>query len=78
MLISNLLVVYFPLLPTTKINFARSKAIAFLGYPYGYKGYKLLVLEPISAFISRNILLHEGYKRSELTQFPSEGLAPLF
>ncbi|KAG7593249.1 Retrotransposon Copia-like N-terminal [Arabidopsis thaliana x Arabidopsis arenosa] len=37
----------------------RSKACLFLGYPSGYKGYKLMDLESNSVFISRNVIFHE-------------------
>jgi len=41
----------------------RAKACIFLGYPSGYKGYKLLDLETKSIHISRNVVFHE-------TRFP--------
>ncbi|KAG7585478.1 Integrase catalytic core [Arabidopsis thaliana x Arabidopsis arenosa] len=37
----------------------RSKACLFLGYPAGYKGYKLLDLETHTIHISRNVVFHE-------------------
>ena len=37
----------------------RAKACIFLGYPSGYKGYKVLDLETHSASISRNVIFHE-------------------
>ena len=37
----------------------RSKACLFLGYPAGYKGYKLLDLESNQVSISRNAIFHE-------------------
>lgn len=37
----------------------RSKACIFLGYPSGYKGYKLMDLESNRVFISCNVLFHE-------------------
>ena len=37
----------------------RSKACLFLGYPAGYKGYKLLDLESNQVYISRNVIFHE-------------------
>lgn len=38
---------------------ARSKACVFLGYPSGYKGYKLLDLETNNIFISRIVVFFE-------------------
>lgn len=37
----------------------RSKGCLFLGYSYGYKGYKLMDLESNKVFISRNVIFHE-------------------
>lgn len=37
----------------------RARACLFLGYPYGYKGYKLMDLESNVVFISRNVVFHE-------------------
>lgn len=37
----------------------RSRACVFLGYPSGYKGYKLLDLESNKIYISRNVTFHE-------------------
>jgi len=37
----------------------RSRACLFLGYPSGYKGYKLMDLESNTVFISRNVQFHE-------------------
>ncbi|CAE5963143.1 unnamed protein product [Arabidopsis arenosa] len=37
----------------------RSEASVFLGYPSGYKGYKVLNLETHSISISRNVIFHE-------------------
>lgn len=37
----------------------RARACVFLGYPSGYKGYKLLDLESNTVFISRNVVFHE-------------------
>lgn len=37
----------------------RSRACLFLGYPSGYKGYKLLDLETHQISISRNAIFHE-------------------
>ncbi|CAA7015065.1 unnamed protein product [Microthlaspi erraticum] len=37
----------------------RSKPCVFLGYPSGYKGYKLLDLETNSVHISRNVVFYE-------------------
>lgn len=59
----------------------RSKACVFLGYPSGYKGYKLMDLESNRIFISRNVLFHEDIfplrsKASDLQQFPTSKLTP--
>lgn len=37
----------------------RARACVFLGYPSGYKGYKLLDIETHSVSISRHVLFHE-------------------
>ena len=37
----------------------RTRATVFLGYPPGYKGYKLLDLDTHEIFISRHVLFHE-------------------
>lgn len=37
----------------------RARACVFLGYPSGYKGYKLLDLESNIVLISRNVVFHE-------------------
>ena len=37
----------------------RARACVFLGYPSGYKGYKLLDLQTNNVFISRNVVFHE-------------------
>lgn len=37
----------------------RAKACVFLGYPIGYKGYKLLDIETHSISISRHVIFHE-------------------
>ena len=47
----------------------RARACVFLGYPTGFKGYKVLDLESHSVFISRNVVFHEQtfpFKTSEL------------
>ena len=38
----------------------RARACVFLGYPPGYKGYKLLDLQSNTVFISRNVVFHEA------------------
>lgn len=38
----------------------RSKPCVFIGYPAGYKGYKLLDLESNTIHISRNVTFHEA------------------
>uniref|UniRef100_A0A2N9IX68 Integrase catalytic domain-containing protein n=1 Tax=Fagus sylvatica TaxID=28930 RepID=A0A2N9IX68_FAGSY len=38
----------------------RAKACAFLGYPTGVKGYKLLDLDTHKLFISRDVIFHEN------------------
>ena len=37
----------------------RARASVFLGYPFGYKGYKVLNLDTRSVSISRNVVFHE-------------------
>lgn len=37
----------------------RARACVFLGYPAGYKGYKLMDLQSHSVFISRNMMFYE-------------------
>ena len=47
----------------------RAKPCVFLGYPLGYKGFKVLDLESRSGSISRNVVFHESdfpFKTSEL------------
>ena len=38
----------------------RARASVFLGYPFGYKGYKLLDLENNKIYISWNVIFHES------------------
>lgn len=38
----------------------RAHGYAFLGYPFGIKGYKLIDVETNKIFISRNVLLYEN------------------
>lgn len=38
----------------------RAQALVFLGYPFGYKGYKLLDLESNKVYISKNVVVHES------------------
>ena len=59
----------------------RSKACIFLGYPSGYKGYKLMDLERNKVFISRNVLFHEDIfplcsKAPNLHNSPINSLTP--
>ena len=37
----------------------RSRSCVFLGYPAGYKGYKVMDLETNQTYISRNVIFHE-------------------
>lgn len=37
-----------------------ARASVFLGYPFGYKGYKILDLESNKTYISRNVMFHES------------------
>ena len=58
-----------------------SKACVFLGYPSGYKGYKLMDLESNKVFITRNVLFHEDIfplrsKASATHDFPINSLIP--
>lgn len=51
---------YVSTLPKHRTKFsARARACVFIGYPLGYKGYKLLDLENHNIFISRNVVFHE-------------------
>jgi len=38
----------------------RSRACIFLGYPAGFKGYKVLDMESNSVYITRNVVFHEA------------------
>lgn len=51
----------------------RSKACVFLGYPSGYKGYKLMDLERNIVLISRNVLFHEDILHFSYQQSHSRG-----
>lgn len=54
---------------------ARSKACVFLGYPRGYKGYKLLDLETNKFFISRNVVFNEEIfpcAKNNIYEIPSD------
>lgn len=53
---------------------ARARPCAFLGYPRGYKGYKVLDLETHSISISRNVIFHENVFPFQL----SDSLVPDF
>ena len=38
----------------------RSQAAVFIGYPFGFKGYKLLDIKTKSIIVSRNVVFHEN------------------
>ena len=47
--------------PHNRTKFSpRARASVFLGYPSGYKGYKLLDLESNKIYISRHVVFHES------------------
>ena len=51
---------YVSTLKANRTKFSpRAKAAVFLGYPFGFKGYKLLDIETRSISISRNVIFHE-------------------
>ena len=51
---------YVSTLPKDRHKFsARARPCVFLGYPAGYKGYKVLDLDSQSISISRNVVFHE-------------------
>lgn len=51
---------YVSTLPKDRNKFtARATSSVFIGYPSGYKGYKVLDLETRSVSISRNVIFHE-------------------
>ncbi len=51
---------YASILPRSKDKFyERAIPCVFLGYPYGYKGYKLYNLQTHQTFILRDIAFHE-------------------
>lgn len=58
--------------PKSRHKFSpKAHAYAFLGYPAGYKGYKLLDLETNSIFISRHVVFHEElfpFLRSDISE----------
>lgn len=52
---------YASTLPKTMNKFSpRAISAVFLGYPTGYKGYKLLDFKTNTVFISRDVVLHEN------------------
>ena len=52
----------------------RSRACVFLGYPSGYKGYKLLDLETHQVSISRNVIFHEEIFPMAVSPLSEDGL----
>ena len=54
----------------------RARAAVFLGYPPGYKGYKLFNLDTNQMFISRNVIFHETI--FPFTQSPSHSSPSYF
>ena len=52
----------------------RSRACVFLGYPSGYKGYKLLDLETHQVSISRNVIFHEEIFPMAASPLSEDGL----
>ncbi|KAG7581709.1 Reverse transcriptase RNA-dependent DNA polymerase [Arabidopsis suecica] len=59
----------------------RSRACVFLGYPFGFKGYKLLDLESNVVFTSRNVEFHEDLfplaTPQKITTVPAEVFTPM-
>ena len=52
---------YASILASSRTKFSpRARAYVFLGYPSGYKGYKLLDLASNKAFISCHVVFHES------------------
>ena len=67
------------LLPTRHKFSPRATATVFIGYPHGYKGYKLLDLTTLKTFISRGVKFYEHifpFKDKDSTTSSIDPLSP--
>lgn len=55
----------------------RAKSGVFLGYPFGIKGYKILLLETFQIVVSRYVIFHEtifSFHNTKKLEFPTRNL----